>query len=179
MSDYKIGKDLGRLESRIARLEELARSGENSKNEDSEEPKINDNAIAMMGPNGIIVEPEAFNKLGYPTPEMLKVRTSGGCGRFNDGFPTYANYSWFRGNIWLQRKDNGDIITFHYIETGYNTRCNVRMGTGTTTEVRNSKKCPYGWEGRDLPGRLTFGLWARFRFEDGYGYDISGLTCYC
>lgn len=185
MSDYQVGKDIHDLETRIARIEDVL-----NKNRDfagswniteADVPCPEKLDIKFVDPDGNPVIERTGRALMYPDSRELDVYLSGGGERWNTGFPKWENLSSYSGNVWLQRKDNGDRIVFHYIQTGSHTNCQIAFGDTSRqwSEARNSYVCSYGFGRTALEGRVTFSSWAKFRFADGYGYDVGRWTCFC
>jgi hypothetical protein len=183
MSDYEIGKDIRDLEIRITQLENLRNKDPDltqTRNvTEADLPCFPNLDITLVDSKGEEVSEDNRKNLMYPDPRILEVKLSGGCERWNTGFPRWENLSSYSGNVWLQRKDNGDRIVFHYIQTGSTTDCKITFGSGDLQEARNSYACGYGYGRRALAGRLTFCSWGKFRFADGYGYDVAKWTCFC
>jgi hypothetical protein len=117
MSNYKIGKDVAGLEARVARLEQLVdpEDTESHSTTDADTTFIDRLETELVGPDGNLVSNETLIAAGHPSIDDLTLRMTGGCERWNTGFPRWENLSSFSGKVWLQRKDNGERIPFYFI----------------------------------------------------------------
>lgn len=177
MSKYKLGKDIALIEQRLNAIESLIKFSQ------PEECNCHSN-------NSLVHNNEAENiintELVYvPAPGKIKTSLAAAMQgelygtRKKTGFPDFRWYSSYSGKVWLQNKETGERIVFHYIQTASAEHCNIVFGdvSQNVSESRDTYVGTYG--AGTVSGQKAFSSWVKFRFSDGSGYDLPKITCYC